>query len=85
VSVGKALKACDELVASKYPGKSVTKRIIILQNLEAQVYNITLVTLSFDIINIKVDAVTGKVLADNIQNIMSLGRRLGSEGPAAGA
>jgi len=85
VSVSKALKACDELVADKYPGKSVTKRIIILQSLEEQVYNITLVTLSFDIINIKVDAVTGKVLDDNIQNIMSLGRRLGSEGPAAGA
>lgn len=84
-SVSKALKACEELVAAKYPGKSVTKRIIILQNLEAQVYNVTLVTLGFDIINIKVDAVTGKALSDNIQNIMSLGRRLGSEGPAAGA
>jgi hypothetical protein len=84
-SVDKALKACDELVAAKYPGKSITKRIIILQNLESQVYNVTLVTLGFDIINIKVDAVTGKALSDNIQNIMSLGRRLGSEGPAASA
>jgi len=73
-SLSKALKACDELVASKYPGKSITKRIIILQSLDKQVFNITLVTLSFDILNIKIDASTGEVLSDNIQNIMSLGK-----------
>ncbi|MBN2052443.1 PepSY domain-containing protein [Candidatus Woesearchaeota archaeon] len=80
-SVAKVLKACDELVQKKYPGKSITKRIIILQNLETQVYNITLVTLSFDILNIRVDAVSGKILSDNIQNIMSLGKRLGANDP----
>jgi len=76
-SVAKVLKACDELVQKKYPGKSITKRIIILQNLDKQIYNLTLVTLSFDILNIRVDAVTGEVLSDNIQNIMNLGKQLG--------
>ncbi len=79
VDVKKALKACDELVQKKYPGKSITKKIIVLQNIETQLYNITLVTMSFDIVNIRVDSATGEVLSDNIQNIMSLGRRLGSD------
>jgi hypothetical protein len=73
-SITKALKTCDEVVKSKYPKESITKKIIILQNLDKQLYNITLVSLSFDIINIKIDASTGEVLYDNIQNIMSLGR-----------
>jgi hypothetical protein len=75
VSVSKALKICDELVGKKYPNRTVTKRIIILQNLEKQMYNITLVTISFDILNIRIDASTGEVLSDNIQSIMSLGKR----------
>jgi hypothetical protein len=73
--ITKALKTCDEVMKSKYPKESITKKIIILQNLEKQLYNITLVSMSFDIINIKIDAKTGEVLYDNIQNIMSLGRR----------
>jgi hypothetical protein len=75
VTLGKALEACDELVKKKYPGQGVTQRIIIIQNLEQQVYNITLVTLGFNIINIRIDASTGKVLSDNIQSILSLGKR----------
>lgn len=75
INIGKALKICDELVDKKYPNRSITKKIIILQNLEKEVYNITLVTLSFDILNIRIDANTGDVLSDNIQSIMGLGRR----------
>jgi hypothetical protein len=41
-------------------------------------YNITFVTISFDILNIKIDASTGEVLSDNIQNIMGLGKQLKS-------
>jgi len=75
VSVSMALKACDELVKGKYPRESITKRIIILQHLDKQVYNITLVSRSFNILNIKIDAATGEVLKENIQSIMSLGKR----------
>jgi len=75
ISISKALKVCDELVDKKYPNRSITKKIIILQNLDKQIYNITLVTLSFDILNIRIDAITGEVLSDNIQSIMTLGRK----------
>jgi len=75
INLAKALKICDELTNKKYPNRSITKKIIILQNLEKEMYNITLVTLSFDILNVRVDASTGKILSDNIQSIMGLGRR----------
>lgn len=75
INITKALKICDELTNKKYPNRSITKKIIILQNLEKEIYNITLVTLSFDILNIRIDAVSGEVLSDNIQSIMGLGRK----------
>lgn len=75
ISLSKALDICNNLVKDKYPGQSITKRIIILQHLDKQVYNITLITRNFNILNIKIDSSTGEVLQDNIQNIMSLGKR----------
>jgi len=74
VSLTKALDICSELMSKNYPGRSVTKNIIVLQNLDGQMYNITLVTLSFDIINIKIDSETGEVISHNLQSIMSLGK-----------
>ena len=75
INIARVLKICTELVDRKYPNRSITKKIIILQNLEKEIYNITLVTLSFDILNIRIDATSGEVLSDNIQSIMSLGRK----------
>ena len=74
VSLGKAMKICNEIIKKKYPNRSITKSIIILQSLEKQMYNITFVTISFDILNIKIDAATGEVLSDNIQSVLSLGK-----------
>lgn len=75
ISVSKALDTCNELIKAKYPQQIITKKIIILQHLNKQVFNITLVTKSFNILNIKIDSATGKVLHENIQSIMSLGKR----------
>ena len=75
VSVSKALELCNNLLIAKYPREIITKRIIILQHLEKQVYNITLVSMSFNILNIRIDANTGEVIKDNIQSIISLGKK----------
>ncbi|MFC1649062.1 PepSY domain-containing protein [Nanoarchaeota archaeon] len=57
--------------------ETVTKRILILQNLEnKQVYNITLVTTNFNIITVRVNAENGQVLKETKQSIMSLGQRV---------
>ena len=73
VSVARANQACDDLIREKYSAQVVTKRIILLQNIDRQLYNITLVTLSFSLLNVKVDAGTGDVVSHNLQSIMGLG------------
>nr|MCK4930125.1 PepSY domain-containing protein [Nanoarchaeota archaeon] len=75
ISLSKALDICNNLVKDKYPKQNISKKIIILQHLDKQVYNITLVTRNFNILNIKIDSNTGEVLQENIQNILSLGKR----------
>ncbi|MBN2459454.1 hypothetical protein JXB28_04165 [Candidatus Woesearchaeota archaeon] len=74
VSLTRALEIVSELLAKEYPNRSITKNIIVLQNLERQMYNITLVTISFDIINIKIDADSGDIISHNLQSIMNLGK-----------
>ena len=74
IAVKNAIETCEALVQEKYGGQTITKYIIILQNLEKATYNITVVTMSFNIINIHIDASSGKVIKSNIQSIMNLGR-----------
>ena len=73
VSFQKAMELCDELLKSKYSAQTVTKRIVIIQSLERPMYNVTLVTRSFSILNIKIDCQTGEVISDNLQSLMKLG------------
>jgi hypothetical protein len=74
VSVAKAMEICDKLMSEKYSAQSITKRIIILQNINGQVYNITLICVSFSLINIKIDAKTGEITSHNLQSIMGMGQ-----------
>lgn len=74
ISASQALKKCNELVSKKYSGQSITKKIIILQNIKSEVYNITLVSRGFNIINTRIDAENGKVTKHNMQSILSLGK-----------
>ena len=56
------------------PGEIVTKVIVILQHLDRQVYNVTLVTAAFNILNVRVDAASGEVVSSQVRSIMSLRR-----------
>ena len=75
ISMDDALSIAEKTRQEKYKSEMIYKTIIILQNLGTQVWNITLVSLSFNIINIRIDAETGVVMESNIHNIMSLGKR----------
>jgi uncharacterized membrane protein YkoI len=74
VSLARALELCDEVTKKNYPAHAITKRIIILQNIDRPVYNITLVMRSFSVLNIKIDAASGEVVSHNLHNLMDLGR-----------
>lgn len=69
VSIGlkKAKDIVSSLIKEKYPHEALTREIIILQKLDKKiVWNITRITTAFNIVNVKIDAVTGKILGDII-------------------
>lgn len=56
----------------KFPAEDVTKVITILQHLETQVYNFTLVTRTFNMCNVRVDATSGTIVKFEMRSILSL-------------
>jgi uncharacterized membrane protein YkoI len=61
-----------ELLHKESPVEEVTKVITILQHLDAQVFNFTIVTNQFNIVNVRVDAGSGEVVSHEKRSIMSL-------------
>ncbi len=62
------------LKQEKFPAEQVTKIILVLQRLDRQVYNFTLVTMTFNILNVRVDAASGEIVSAEMRSIMSLRR-----------
>ena len=65
-----AVNIVDNLRDNNYKNENIIKRIIILQNIEKEIWNITYLTSSFNILNIRVDASSGKILSEKLENIM---------------
>ena len=74
VSAEKAVKIAEKLCKDNYPNELVKQTIIILQNLETKLYNITFTTETFNLINTHIDANSGKVMSHKIDSILSLKR-----------
>ena len=66
----RAVKKLEGYKKKKYPGESPTQKIFILQNLAAIVWNIAYINSSFNILNIKINAMNGKVVEDSLTPIM---------------
>jgi hypothetical protein len=64
---------CKKILKEYYPAELSSKAICLLQNLPefGQVWNITIVTLALNVINIKIDAIDGKVLKHSKENLMN--------------
>ena len=74
LSVEEALKISKECFEEKYSAEKTLKQFFIIQNLEGHhMFNITYFTQSFQTINIKLDAKTGKVLKQSIQKLAQFG------------
>ena len=73
ISRDNAVEIYEELLKDNYSKELLSKSIILLQNLPeyGQVWNITLVTLALNVINIKIDANTSQVLKHEKQNLMN--------------
>jgi uncharacterized membrane protein YkoI len=71
VKVEKAIEIAREEL--KLHNDETDKRIILLQNLDGNmVWNITLLTKHMNMMNIKVDAETGKIIGESFQSIFKM-------------
>lgn len=68
-----ALSKANEFQEKNFPKDKSVKTIAIMQNLPelGNIWNITYVTETFNTLNMKIDATTGKVLENNLSSIFS--------------
>jgi len=71
VDYKKAMNIAEKFAKQHYPNYSIGKKIVILQNLDKQVWNITFISNSFETLNIKINAEDGKVFYHNLTKIFS--------------
>ena len=72
ISVDKALETADIVQKQKYSRCVATSKIIILQILSKQIWNITYVSATMETLNIKVDTETGEVISDSMQSLFRI-------------
>ncbi len=68
----KAINIAEKFAKQHYPNYSIGKKIVILQNLDKQVWNITFISNSFETLNVKVNVEDGKVFYHNLTKIFSV-------------
>ena len=68
-----AISKANEFQSKNYPKDKSVKTIVILQNISkyGNVWNITYITESFNTLNMKIDASSGKVLEHNLSSVFS--------------
>jgi hypothetical protein len=73
ITFDSALSKANEFQEKNFPKDKSVKTIAILQNLPelGNIWNITYVTETFNTLNMKIDAATGKVLENNLSSIFS--------------
>jgi hypothetical protein len=72
IGLSEALRNAERLRSAHYPQHNVMQCFCILQQHDWPVWNITLVLGSLNMLNMKIDAMTGEALSRELQNIMSL-------------
>lgn len=63
VEFAEAKKKAENVLKEKFPKEDVFKWIFILQNLDTELWNITGIAKNFNTVNIKIDAINGKLLS----------------------
>lgn len=67
-----AKKIFDELVKKEYSQEQIFKTIVLVQNTEDDIYNITGLTRTFKTLNVKIN-MKGEVLSHNLSELVSKG------------
>ena len=77
VSVDQAMQTVQDILKNNYSTESLAKAIVLLQNLPEfkQLWNITIVTPTFNVINIKVNAITGEVIKHSKESLIGWNKK----------
>lgn len=68
----KMLKIVEDLRKKKYPGDFSNKVIAVLQNQDGKViWNVTNLTSTLKVWNVKIDAKSGKIISEKMENVFS--------------
>ena len=70
-----SLKEAIDKVKEKYPQEIPDKIIIILQNIEVPLWNITFLTSSFHILNVKINAESGDILEESLKPVFEIQKK----------
>jgi len=68
------LEKAEEIINNleKYKKENFNKKIIILQSKKSPLWNISLITTSLNILNIRIDAINGEILSETFESLLNL-------------
>ena len=70
ISLEKALEMVENLLKNKYK-ETAHKKIIVLQNLDKQIWNITSLSNSLNVLNVRIDTTDGNIIEEKLSSILS--------------
>jgi hypothetical protein len=72
IDVDAAMDTVEDILKKNYSAESIVKAIVLLQNLPeyGQLWNITVITLTFHVINIKINAISGELIKHTKESLL---------------
>lgn len=72
IGFSQVMQNINQYAKKSLPGESITKNIVILQHLNGKsVWNVTLLTSAFNVINLRLDASNGHLMTETRESIFS--------------
>lgn len=78
IDVHKALEVAHHVQREKYHTEKPSKTIVLLQMIHRVLWNISFLTSTFKLVNIRIDAQTGEVLEDSVVPLFDFGHQKAS-------
>lgn len=74
LGIAEIIEKVNKFIKQKYPNEIINRKILILQNLPnlGTIWNITLISMSFNSLNVKIDAETGQIKSDKLTSLKDL-------------
>ncbi|MBR9700468.1 hypothetical protein GOV11_01220 [Candidatus Woesearchaeota archaeon] len=72
IGLTEAREIAEKHLKEKYSGQQASQEICILQQAEGPIWNITLVLASLNMLNLKIQADSGKITHEDLKNILDL-------------